>query len=304
MKNKKVIFMIIIAFFIFIRPTPAEAKANAVWGLLNVLGDTYKQLLEEIFLAIRDSAASAAKMAAINQTTSTINSLLYDGSSSPRNIGNYYDFIASAPEEKAVTYAETFLTDAMRGTASSDYTGGGGGALLGGSIETAGQQMLTQLQNTNTPTIDYEDECTGNDFFSEGNYKCFATVMDNSLNIPTGMAMEVDKAYDEKKETEQKIQEAKASFSGVLPDVDENGNIKLPSSVVEEIQLQQIKLPLQALAAGDTKVFSSVIKGVAASMMMEIVKNGFPEDNQSENSQSNSGGSTTWTNPDTGEAYR
>ncbi len=278
MKNKKVIFMIVIAFFIFIRPTPAHAAANAVWGLLNILGDTYKQLLEEIFLSIRDSAASAAKMAAIQQTTSTINSLLYDGSSSPRNIGNYYDFMVSDPEDQAITYAETFLTDALRGTASSDYSGGGGGAILGDSIEAAGQQMLAQLQNTDTPTIDYEDECTGSTTFSEGNYKCFGAIMDNTLNIPTGVAMEVDKAYDEKKETEQKIQEAKADFSGVLPDIDENGNIKLVKSVVEEVQLQQIKLPLQALATGDTKVFSSIIKGVAASMMMEIVKNGFPEE--------------------------
>lgn len=291
MKNKKVIFMIIIAFFIFIRPTPAEAKANAVWGLLNVLGDTYKQLLEEIFLAVRDSAASAAKMAAIQQTTSTINSLLYDGSSSERNIGNYYDFMIEQPEEDAVIYAETFLTDAMRGTASSDYSGGGGGALLGDSIEAAGQQMLTQLQNTDTPTISYEDECTGDDFFADGNYKCFGAIMDNTLNIPTGMAMEVDKAYDEKKKTEQIIQESKAGFSGVLPDINEDtGDIKLVSSVVEEIQLQQIKLPLQALATGDTKVFSSVIKGVAASMMMEIVKNGFPEENQSKDRQSSPGG--------------
>lgn len=289
MKNKKVIFMIIIAFFIFIRPTPAEAKANAVWGLLNVLGDTYKQLLEEIFLAVRDSAASAAKMAAIQQTTSTINSLLYDGSSSERNISNYYDFLLAQPEEKAVTYAEAFLTNAMRGTASSDYTSGGGG-MLGGSLESAGETALTQLQDTTTPTITYEDACTGDSFFTDGTFKCFNTLMSNSLNTPVGMALAVDNVHDAKKAQEVILQEAKADFSGVLPDIDENGNVKLVSSVVEEIQLQQIKLPLQALATGDTKVFSSVIKGVAASMMMEIVKNGFPEDNDRQSKPGGSGG--------------
>lgn len=278
MKNKKVIFMIIVAFFIFIRPTPAEAKANAVWGLLNVLGDTYKQLLEEIFLAIRDAAASAAKIAAIKQTTSTINSLLYDGSSSPRNINNYYDFLLAQPEETATAYTETFLTDAMRGTASSDYTSGGGGA-LGGSLESAGETVLAQLQNTTTPTITYEDDCTGDGFFTDGTFKCFSTIMSNSLNTPVGMALAVENVHDAKKVQEERIQEAKADFSGVLPDVDESGNIKLPSSVVAEIQLQQIKLPLGALVAGDTKVFSSVIKGVSTSMIMEIVKNGFPEEN-------------------------
>ncbi len=272
--KKNIIIIFISVTLVFVYPVQTYAYA---WP--DITGNAFGEFLGELLEIVKDAAASAAKMAAISQATSTINSLLYSANQ-PRNIGNYVTFLAEIPYQEASTYAENFLTEAMRGASSGDFTGGGGSE-LSDNVETAGQFTLAALTDTSTPTIDFQDECTGENYFSEGNFKCFTKIISNSLNMPIGMAVATEDAFVQSYNQKKEMQEANAAYSGVISSMDDDGNIKLPSALVLEIQNQQIKLPLAALAAGDTSVFSSVIKSFAATLTTKIVTEGIQQTSQS-----------------------
>jgi hypothetical protein len=272
MKFKKIIFAILIVSFLIGHPTPTHAAA--AWGTLNIIGDMMKQMMEEISEQIKIAINSAAKMAAIKQATSTIESLLYGDSTSPRNIKNFQDFLVAEPSEKAVTYGQDFLTSALRGTTSGDYTSASGGSgFLSKPIENAGQNIIKKWSGDGKATVDYQEHC-GSDYFANGDYKCFSAIMSNPLNTPLGMALATDGMVAAKYQAEQLEAQVTATSSGVLPAMDEIGNIKLPSSIVETIQSQQITLPLDALANGDSGVFSSAIQSFAIGIITDIVERG------------------------------
>lgn len=280
MKTKKSIAIIMIILTLACG-MPRPAHAAVVWGTLNIAGDFVKQMLEEISTKLYDAIASAAKMAAIKQATSSIENALYGGNSSPRNIENFTDFLITDSQDKAVTYAEDFLTDALRGTTSGDYTSASGGGSLQSAIESAGKSVLNGLEGKNTPTVDYANYCDGDSYFSKGNFECFSAIMSNSLNTPIGMALAIDQAAAAKYQQEKETATLIATSPGVLPQLDENNNVTNSSSVVEAIQLQQITLPLEALANGDNSVFSSLIESFAVSLITEIIEQGMGEAEQS-----------------------
>ena len=280
MKTKKIIatVMIITCISIF----PQRAHAAVAWGTLNIVGDMTKQMMEEISIQIRDAIFASAKMVAIKQATSTIETLLYGGSSSPRNIKNFEEFLITDPQETAITYAEDFLTTSLRGTTSGDYTSSGGSAesALKEAITSAGEAVIESAEGTDEMVVDLA-ECTGDSFFSEGDYKCFSSIFSNPLNTPIGMALATDQVMQAKYQEEMAIAQLKATSSGTLPQENEEGDVVNPSSVVEEIQLQQITLPLEALANGDSNAFSSLIQSFAVQLITGVVERGLGEVEQS-----------------------
>jgi hypothetical protein len=268
LKIKKIFSIILICSTLLF---PLHFTSAGYWSE-NYSANAIKQLLEEIELQVHETIASGAHMAAIEQTTSTLNSLLYDGSS-PRNIGNYYDFMIKEPNEVAVSYTENFLTEMMRGTSSGDYISGSG---YNDIITSIGESVIESKQSNEQITIDYDEKCSNiseNNYFSQG-IDCFTAIISNPANMPITTALITDTVYKEAYEAEQLIKKEMANTSGVIPTVDENGDVQLPSSVVEELQLQQIKLPLEALATGDTNVFATAIQSVAVTMITEIVIQG------------------------------
>jgi len=266
---KKGIALILIIFTLTL---PAHYTHAGVWGE-NFPANAVKQLLEEISIQIREGISSAAKMAAIKQATSMIESALYGDSSSPRNISNYYDFIISDPTDKTITYAEDFLTNTLRGTTSGDYTSSGGGS-LSQSIEKAGQNSIDSWKGK-IATVNYAEHCPNG--IESGDINCLIHVMQDKQNNPIGMTIIMDAALAGQYEVEQKQAELIATSTGVLPTFDEDGKVKLPSALVNEVQLQQVTLPLQALANGDSGVFSSAIQSFAVGLIMNIVNEGIQE---------------------------
>lgn len=271
--------MMFASSFMFYVPTTQAAVA---WGTLDIVGDMWKQMAEVIYTEVTNAIKASAKMIAIKQATSVIESLLYGGQSSPRNISNFNEFLISDPADTAVTYGQDFLTNTLRGTASGDYSGGGGE--LAQILEEAGQSVLDEWEGKNMPTVDYAEFCSdtsSGNYFADGNFKCFSAIMSNPVNTPIGMALAVDQATAEKYEQEKAVAMLKATSSGALPDIDEDGRVRLPSSVVEEIQLQQITLPLESLANGDSSAFSSMIQSFAVTLIVGIVERGLGEVDES-----------------------
>lgn len=273
---KKTFIAFIISIFIMF---PVHNTHAGYWGE-NFAANAVKQMLEEISTEIANAINASAKMASIKQATSMIESLLYGGSSSQRNISNYYDFLIEKPREETVLYTQDFLTQTLRGTTSGDYipTGGSGSNGLGESLSQAGKTVIDGWEGKNVPVVDYQNYCpASSDFFADGNFQCFSAIMSNPVNTPIGIALATDQVAAAKYAQTQAQAEIEATSSGVLADKDENGNIKLPSSVVEEIQLQQITLPLEALATGDTGVFSNMIQSFAVGLVVGVVERGLGE---------------------------
>ncbi len=274
---KKITATIIIILTLF---TPLY-QTHAIWS--NVASDfgvaSYKQMLEEIRSQIVKAIEAAAKMMAIKQATSTIEDLLYGGSSSPRNIKNFQDFLVQKPHDKTIAYAQDFLTNSLRGSTSSDYTpagGSGSGNNLSASLKAAGESVIAQWKGEGLNYDAYRNACSGlsNPFAGE-NLDCYNAIINTAM--PIKVALDMDALMSAKYQEEQEKAKLEAVSSGVLPAKDESGNITNPKSIVEEIQLQRIKLPLEALANGDSSAFSSLIQSFAVSLIVGVVERGLGE---------------------------
>ncbi len=282
--NRNKLYIIVFAFLFCILPKPTHAAV--AWGTLNIVGDMTKQMMEEVSRQVYDALNSSLKMAAIKQATSTIETLLYGSSSSQANIRNYQSFLIEQPHNTAVAYAENFLTTTLQGTASGDYISSGGSinSTIGNALETTGQAVIDNLDNKTPLQADYAAYCEGDDFFATGDYTCFSAIFNNpSANTIYGIALETEKAYGAAYQQEQFIQKMYATSDGSLPILNPDGSVKVPKSVVEALQLQQVTLPLEALANGDSGVFSTAIQSFAVALITDVIEQGVGEVEQNIN---------------------
>ena len=276
-KTKKTIATILIALFLI---SPIH-YTDAIWS--NVVSDfgvaSYKQMLEEIRDQIVKAIEASAKMMAIKQATSVIETLLYGGNSSPRNIKNFQKFLIQDPRDKTITYAQDFLTNSLRGTTSGDYTpanGGSGSNDLSAAIKAAGESVIKEWQGGSFNYDAYRSACSNTtNYFADGNFDCYDAIINTAM--PFKMALDMDAIMTAKYQQEKETAALEATSSGVLPAKNEKGDIINPSSVVEEIQLQRITLPLEALANGDSKAFSSLIQSFAVNLIVSVVERGLGE---------------------------
>ncbi len=277
-KTKKTIATMLIALSLF---SPIH-HTDAIWS--NVVSDFgvagFKQMLEEIRSQVVKALEASAKMMAIKQATSMIESLLYGGSSSPRNIKNFQEFLIQNPHDEAVAYAQDFLTNSLRGSTSGDYTStnaSSGSDELATAIEAAGNSVIDNWEGNNESTYDaYRDVCSDTtNYFADGNFDCYDTIINTGM--PFKMALDMDSLITEKYQQEKEKAALEATSSGVLPAKDDDGDIINPKSIVEEIQLQRITLPLEALANGDSGAFSSLIQSFAVTLIVDVVERGLGE---------------------------
>ena len=278
MKNKFIALMLVVSML----TTPISFTYAGSWGE-SMAAAKAKQMMEEIFEQIKNAINAAAKMAAIKQATSTIEDLLYGGNSSPRSIQNFEEFLVQNPHEEAMTFGQDFLTSALRGRTSGDYTmsaSGSGG--IESAIEAAGQGVIDAWSGENQPTVDLADYCSNtSDVFADGDWACYEALWSNSYNTPIGMAIATDRAMSSKFMQEKEIANLIATSSGSLPQFDENGNVSLTSDMVASIARSQAMLPLEALANGDSNIFSSLIQSFAITLLTRIVNQGLSETQES-----------------------
>ncbi len=276
-KTKKTIATILIILSLI---SPIH-YTNAIWS--NVVSDfgvaSYKQMLEEIRDQIVKAIEASAKMMAIKQATSVIETLLYGGSSSPRNIKNFQKFLIQDPHDKTITYAQDFLTNSLRGATSADYTpanGESGSDGLSAAIKAAGDSVIKEWEGEKSDYNAYRSVCSNTtNYFADGNFDCYDTIINTAM--PFKMALDMDALMTAKYQQEKEKATLEATSSGVLPAKNEKGDIINPKSIVEEIQLQRITLPLEALANGDSSAFSSLIQSFAVSLIVGVVERGLGE---------------------------
>ena len=90
-----------------------------------------------------------------------------------------------------MAYGETFLTSAMRGTSSGDYSAAGGAGSLSADIKASGDNVIANWKGSKKATVDFASACSG-DAIIDQDYKCLSKILSNPLNSPIGMAIAVD----------------------------------------------------------------------------------------------------------------
>ncbi len=280
---KKNILFILFLFFVFnINTKNVDA---GVWS--NVASDIAIEVSREIRIELRIAINAAAKMAAIKQIQNTIQSSLANGSNSPKYITNYRDFLIEEPYVQAQVSTEGFLTTTLKGQTSGNYISANVDASAEGVnlsypqyLSNIGQVVIDGNVQAEVDIMDICDPLEG--LFSQGNWDCFETMMNNPLNTPVGLAMATERHLAETTAELQLTAQgvAQSSNGGFLPITDSDGNITLPAGVVAELQIKGVTLPLDAIANSDSEAFSTLIQAFTMSAISNVVNYGLGEVNK------------------------
>lgn len=293
---KKIFTFTLVALLLF---NARIGNANAVWS--NVASDVAIRISEEMAIEIRIIINATAKMFAIKQVQSTIQSSLAGASDSPKYIKNYRDFLINNPREEAKVVANDFLTATLQGRTSG---GGYVSANMTGTEEgiSANMTYSDYLENSVKAVIEgnsegvkvtIEDICNplekNGGIFAQGDWDCFSEMMDNQLNLPVGLSIATE-GYLNQKTAEYQL-EAKAiadsSEGGFLPIIDVNGNVTLPAGITADLQAKIVTLPIDSIANSDSEAFSTLIESFAVSTISEVVQYGLGETERSYRNTSN-----------------
>lgn len=281
---KKIFTFIFLFILIF---NTKISKADAIWS--NVASDIAIEVSREVRIQIRIVVNAQAKMMAIKQVQSTIESSLVGASDSPKYIKNYRDFLVTSPYESAqIATNEIFLTAALEGKTSG---GGYVSATMTGTEEGISANMTYNdyLKNIGEVAIKGNDEgvkVTIDDIcnpleglFSQGDWDCFSEIMDNQINLPVGLAVATESYLNQKTEEyqlEAKVM-AQSSEGGFLPIIDVNGNVTLPSGITADLQTKIVTLPIDSVANSDSDVFSTLAQALTINTINKITQNGIGE---------------------------
>lgn len=284
-KRNLVIFSLFFSLF-FLKNNEAKAE----WGTTLMIQAVYVQ--EQIAIQIRISMNASAKMFAIVQAQATIQAMLNSGSGEPNYIKNYQQFLVEDPQNQALMATEGFLESTVLGGRAENYelsnveSEGADGKvfkknyyeylrLAGKSGIINGKNLSVNLEGCSKNFLSGND----NNMFSDGNMVCFSIIMGNTENLPAGIAALAEAKYAQNVDEAKEIAKVQASGGGVLPILDENGNVKLPKALVESLQIKGVTMPLDAITNGDnSSVFSNLIQTLAMKIITQAVNNGLGEE--------------------------
>ena len=265
---------------------------KAIWS--NVASDVALRMSEEMMIEIRIAINAAAKMAAIKQVQNTIqSSLASGGNDSPKYITNYREFLITSPHDQAKVVTENFLTVTLKGQTSGNYVSanftGGEGVQISYQqyLSNIGQVVIEGGVQVEVDIMEICDPLEG--LFSQGNWDCFETMMNNPINTPVGLAIATEGYLNQKTAEYQLTAQGvvQSSAGGFLPIVDVDGKVSLPSGVVAELQIKRVTLPIDAIANSDSEAFSVLIESFAMTAISNVVNYGLGEVNkQFQNSSS------------------
>lgn len=277
------IFLVVLAFNVNIN------NADAVWS--NVASDIGIRISEELSIEIRIIINAAAKMFAIKQVQTTIQSSLAGASDSPKYIKNYRDFLITDPRDKAKVSTNDFLTAALEGRTSGNYISANvTGTEEGISANMTYSQYLENIGkvviegNNEGVKVTIEEICNPLDgLFSQGNWDCWDEYSGNDMHKGVGVSV-ITRGVLEEKTGEYQLEAqtmAQASKGGFLPVIDVNGNITLPAGITADLQAKIVTLPIDSIANSDSEAFSTLIESFAVSTISEVVQYGLGETERS-----------------------
>lgn len=267
-KIKISILLLSVIFFTFF--TAPSAKAGA-WGepiVAALLGETAREIYIEIYNVI----LGAAKQAAVESITSSVNSMISGGSGDgPLFITDWNDELFYKPARNTDVYMEGFFQSRYRGRGSgSNYIAANQGEGISGNYYTYLEQTArSSVARTDRQTVNVYDYCS--DPFNppaQEFWKCWNATAGKPLEEQL-IAQNEQIAMDQQNQRKAEIQAiAYQGFKGS----ESNGQVVTPGSSIKDIQSNVTKLGFDTISGANS--VPEVITSLVTKLVTKVVKEG------------------------------
>lgn len=293
-------------------------EANALWGEMpaQILGNSLATMRAQILGMIMGSL----KQAAIQAISSKISGIV--GGSSSQNskiIGNYTDFLHTAPQNKTNLYMNDYLSQITQGRGSnSSYIpnneGFGNGAFVGGlTNDNYKAQLVVSAKAVTNERTEANATYIGNpsqNMFSAGNMDNFNLYL-SGINNPWAFNLNAEQKYQERLTIEQDAARTEAIAGRGFKSTQQGGTITTPGSLTADIMASAQTVGLNSLANAQSvpEVITAVVQGIISKTIQNGVGNAQGNAQKSQNVTNSAaqntntqaqtdGPAAAWKNPD------
>jgi len=277
--TKQIVFSLAVAIVITMPIHPAKAFMS--WP--DFIAATYQTFIQELGRQLNDAIASAIKQVAIEEAVNLLQDTLNDGDA-PKVIKNFEEYLHGEITKNAEDLIlNDFLTESLGGRTGTDfdYQGVGGTVTSASYLDTvyknvegaikgdkdiAQKRIMAVTDNCNTDAKGrIADTRQGSRFFG-----CMYALTKSNPFLEANRARE---RYVNEIRKEQEVATLKAISSGVLPNVNDKGEVTSPSVLIQEMETSRISLPLSALANSDN--IAEALAVVVSNYIVNAVKDEF-----------------------------
>lgn len=226
-------------------------KAEAYYSWPDIMGFTYKEMLEQLFIKIQGMIMGMMKQQAIQTINKQVDSMISGGGSgNAKFITNWETYLYKTPDNNTKLYMNDYLSQITSGKGSlSSYSSEG----FGSSSSYSSQLVSAAKSNTinrKDPTFSYEG--SPSNMFSDGNLKNFNNYL-IGINNPWLFNINARNEYQKKKAEERNLAAVKsqAYLGGIGAGEGTNGKgtINLPGSVIMQTKANTMDLGNKVLAS-------------------------------------------------------
>lgn len=267
-KKIKIIAFSLIALSCFTIITP---KANAMAAWPDIIGLSYKQMMEEVSTTLRATLLAALKQAALQIIVDTVNNAISGVTQAGSLfIQDWEDYLFKTPQGNASAYMNDFFTITTRGKSSGSFASACGGTSFSewraaGAIE----GMNVEIDFTEWQSDFEEYACGAINMFEDKTWEAYNKFMEPNNN-PIAYELQAQSIYQKKLEEEKKSAEAQAIAYGGFIAQKENGMVITPGSLIEGMTISANTIDNIMLAnADDVAEMASAVAGKIASTVIK-----------------------------------
>lgn len=261
-------------------PLPAHAGA---WGEAFAAASA-KQAWEKAEKMIWEAAETAVKQSAVMIVNDSIQMLMTGRNGQSLVIRSPQDYLFGGPQRQASNYMDSFFSVTARGRDSKgNYhafgsTGGAGQMSYYGRLKNGAQASLGLGGTGGTKVgMDFSNYCPGDpkDMFGGGDWRCYNAITQNPYNNPYGYTQAAHSAY--RSAYSRSAATAANTFvanKGLRNITDSKGNVLTPGSLVFEVQVGSLRLPLDMLANADGAAAATLLQAAATKVITATIQGG------------------------------
>lgn len=284
-----------------------KCQAAAAWP--DIIGASYKSMLDEMRYQIHGAILGALKQAAIQTINTTIGNLISTGGKSggPMFVSNWKDFLYEEPLQETEIYMNDFFDDITGGKSNlsnyqnvdewesmGQYFGGeypegvlGANTIREGVVKgdiswneiqqnyenylvQQAKKMTTEASIPKTNMREYVSDPS--QMFKTGNWRAFSAFISNPANNPFGFTLiSQDQFYSELSKNQEAKKTQGIAYKGFLPQKS-GSSIVTPGSTIADIQSQVEDLGNKILAAAETP--AEVITSLVTKLVTKTIRQG------------------------------
>jgi hypothetical protein len=276
-----VIIVIMVTFLGFPR-----VSYGALVSWPDMVGFSFKQVLETIMSTIQNMMRGALKQAAVQMINNSVNKMISGSSSSGSLIVNDpYAFLYTEPDKKAMLYMKDFWKYSQSGRGSGDYVSSDSGSE--GVSQNYSTYLVKQAEQAITPQQAKPCDISASKLVNQFDFRTFSGYLETNCNTfgYNQATQETHSAIQEqyRQEAAQRYQVGRG-----FKDVEKNGQVVTPGSTIQEMQAQVQDIGNKVVASSTSipEVITSLVSKIATQAIRQGIGNA--QSNSQKNSSSSS----------------